>query len=786
MSRFLHSIQANRYGGLSDFEVGPFKPGLNVVYGPNEAGKSTLTSLVGGVLFGWEDAHGVRNTYRPDTGDRSGRLVWGRILPDDDSDAGGQNTGTIVQATYLERDEESLRGDATVIDDVDAETYHAIFSFTADELRSLGSSSDVTARLLTAVSGTESSPATAFTVVERRTVEAVQDILSLDRQIEDARERMKREAERAELMKQQDRELYDLRAGRVSTAQRVDELNREIENLVAWHADLEALDAREEDCREQLAGLQEERQQLAESADASATVSQRVLELDSATERVLRDKLDELDEQKEKADRMLDVAKENSATSTAAYEALVELDEDGAKEQAAKGRGLSVSLTPQAAVLVLLTVAFIFAGVPLFVHGRDINSLSFTVLGLGLVFCAVLIAVVAVVNALRPSKENEAIETRRKDAQWVMLQDQKKLNACLEESQRQTREIEAFLQERDLGAAHGSIRQARSILDEAREQRSALATHRQRITSIDLRIRSLEQQLDDIVRKRQRIREQAGMARLSVNSVAAHEQSRDDGASDDSNAAFQGFANATDHSFAGPDGAKPSEGEEASRDDSLGVIDALIRSKTAQRDALFETSNDMSEHLGELTQELDRAKGDLSFSLAKFEYHQLRERMRVRKNDLIALLLAKRMLERSIAAWENQSQPEVYEQASSLLAIITAGQWVEVSTSETGSLIAINANGVARDPRHLSLGTCQQLYLALRMALLMTAHDVGGEIPVLADDILVNFDATRRAGAAQAFSELSRARQVIIFTCHEETVGILQAAYPALNRIDLK
>ena len=130
--RYLQHIYVERYGALADCEVGPLEPGMNVVLGPNEAGKSTASSLVGGVLFGWEDAHGVRNTYRPPEGDRAGRLQW-------DAPPG-----------ELRRDEDGATGDASVVADIDRATFDTLFALTADELRSLRGSSDVTARLLSA------------------------------------------------------------------------------------------------------------------------------------------------------------------------------------------------------------------------------------------------------------------------------------------------------------------------------------------------------------------------------------------------------------------------------------------------------------------------------------------------------------------------------------------------------------------------------------------------------------------------------------------------------------
>ena len=110
---------------------------------------------------------------------------------------------------------------------------------------------------------------------------------------------------------------------------------------------------------------------------------------------------------------------------------------------------------------------------------------------------------------------------------------------------------------------------------------------------------------------------------------------------------------------------------------------------------------------------------------------------------------------------------------------------VTVSLTAEGRLQVTDAVKTTRDPGHLSLGTCQQLYLALRIALLMTADNVGRAVPILADDILVNFDTSRRSGAARALAELARMRQVILFTCHEEVVEALREADPTLNEVEL-
>ena len=755
MNRYLRIVHIDRYGGQENREVGPFGPGLNVVYGPNEAGKTTVASFVRGVLFGWEEARGVRNRYLPAEGGRSGELVWRSLGQGADpdvkdarrasfaSDAGGlavvdpatgvtdvgdgaDTTSEEEAEVRLFRNESAAVGGQSVLADIDRETFDALFSLTSDELRSLHSSPDVTARLLTAGSGTASDPSSAFLELERRI--ASTPVYELSAALDEKRDQVKAAVEQERLHIQEDRELREIRERRAATAEQVAMLDEELEKLRNARADLAAAEKRAEVLSKDVERLRGELADTIAIPPEGVVLSPKLLALDSAGDRVLRDQLDELAEEQEKVNRALDTAKENSATSVAAYEALCEMNE----EEVAAQRRLR-NRPGQMLIAVLLPLVFVAAGVPLFLHGRDINSLSITALGVSLVVVAVFLAAAAFFALFRKPQASEQLDARRKDAQWVMLQDRKKLDACLADRDALTERVGKTLADAGLEQAGGSIRQARSLLDEARAARAVKNEESQRKLSLELRMSAAERELDEIAESREQIAASLGL---------------------------QG----------------PAQGA---------ALDSLVREKVRQRDALVEAANDMIERFGELSHKLALARTSRASDQLKLEYQQIRVRLREAKQELIMLLIARRTLERSIVTWENQGQPEIYARAGALLTIITDGAWVGVSSSRTGSLVAVSADGTTRDPRHLSLGTCQQLYLALRLSLLMTAENVGRSIPVLADDILVNFDAERRRGAARVLAELARQRQVVVFTCHLETVAILRDADPAAVFIDL-
>ena len=59
-------------------------------------------------------------------------------------------------------------------------------------------------------------------------------------------------------------------------------------------------------------------------------------------------------------------------------------------------------------------------------------------------------------------------------------------------------------------------------------------------------------------------------------------------------------------------------------------------------------------------------------------------------------------------------------------------------------------------------------------------------LPVVVDEVLVNFDLDRaRCAAAAAFVELSRSNQVLVLTCHQWIVELFRSAAPDAAVIDL-
>ncbi len=72
----------------------------------------------------------------------------------------------------------------------------------------------------------------------------------------------------------------------------------------------------------------------------------------------------------------------------------------------------------------------------------------------------------------------------------------------------------------------------------------------------------------------------------------------------------------------------------------------------------------------------------------------------------------------------------------------------------------------------MSEGSRDQLYLALRLSALELQIEQGLNMPLIADDLFINFDDRRTAAGLQVLGELSRKMQVIFLTHHDHLVPL--------------
>ena len=721
----LERMSIDSFGKMTDASVGPFAPGMNVVFGKNESGKTTLNSFATGVMFGWPDGRSHANTYKPENAERSGKLLFA-------TDDGRQ---AVLART---RNADGVTDDQGLLDDIDVSTYQTVFALDSDELLSLDDAGAVTSRLLTAGAGTAVSPVLALREIDARIASYTSKAAGVEHSITNLTTRLsaveaqidEAQREAAGLIAER-REYEALEPARAELAREHDELNALIEGRSADLSLVQKLEHQIAELEEQrleldakLDDIDAEEQRIAALGEAITDDQAALRDLSAAEERAIRDTLEDFQVERDRLMNAVDYAKRDVKDSTAAYEVLA--------ESAAQGvpTATRTKTAGQMALSIILPAIALVAGIPTTIYGASIASLSITAFGIFLVLAALVMGAAALVVALRPDTSGPTVEQRLEDARWVMLQDQKKLDACEAELSEMGERIASYFHFNHLSSAGRSLRRARSLLDDARELRAGSALFNQQRQGVQAQIAVVDENIVRTRAQRDELLEDAGVA-----DVAAFE--------------------------------------------------ALVADAIERRRQMMAEAERMDTRSGELAQRLAQARESSSFAELKQERAAVRCRLAESKRDYASLLLARRNLSAAIAQWESQSQPEVYRLASRLFEDMTDGMWVQVRLSASNEVQVVNGRGDVRGPMLLSLGTRQQLYLCLRIALLMSVGDVGRAVPVLADDILVNFDAERRRAAARALIELSTMRQVLLFTCHEEVVELICELDTGVNVVSL-
>lgn len=131
------------------------------------------------------------------------------------------------------------------------------------------------------------------------------------------------------------------------------------------------------------------------------------------------------------------------------------------------------------------------------------------------------------------------------------------------------------------------------------------------------------------------------------------------------------------------------------------------------------------------------------------------------------LAVSRELIKATRKKFELERQPAVLRNAAAYMSRLSQGRYVRVSAGgQEAGIVVERSDGAVVDSGLLSRGTAEQLYLCMRLALAEEAAGTSG-LPMLLDDLFVNFDRSRLRAAARLMSTVSAKRQLILFTCHE-------------------
>lgn len=183
--------------------------------------------------------------------------------------------------------------------------------------------------------------------------------------------------------------------------------------------------------------------------------------------------------------------------------------------------------------------------------------------------------------------------------------------------------------------------------------------------------------------------------------------------------------------------------------------------------------------LEESVQEKEARLVNLEEELCEAEQKDLQERGL--EEDVEALELAAAEIVRISEELSEDIRDELDAEISRQISGITGGKYDRIRVDEKGQL-EVFAEGRKVSPEQLSRGTCEQFYLALRLAVgeIVTQEE---PLPILLDEVFSMYDEKRLEQALRMLA--ASGHQILLFTCQKREEELLKKLGIPYNKMCL-
>lgn len=197
----------------------------------------------------------------------------------------------------------------------------------------------------------------------------------------------------------------------------------------------------------------------------------------------------------------------------------------------------------------------------------------------------------------------------------------------------------------------------------------------------------------------------------------------------------------------------------------------------------YETElSEMDRTIGGLKSELKTMDGSANAVEAREKAEGILSNIKKDAEQYLKLRIALSILRFEIDRYRERNQSPLLKRAGEIFSQLTLNSFSAIKTvyneSDKPVLACLRPSGEMIGINGLSEGTCDQLYLSLRLASLENYLKENEPLPFIVDDILINFDDRRAKAALKVLTELTEKTQVIFFTHHKHLIDIAEVTIP--------
>jgi len=200
------------------------------------------------------------------------------------------------------------------------------------------------------------------------------------------------------------------------------------------------------------------------------------------------------------------------------------------------------------------------------------------------------------------------------------------------------------------------------------------------------------------------------------------------------------------------------------------TIETKINKLTHEIQSIRQESTERKDERGGKRNEIKRIEGESELAEVLTELETEKQKLKNAYKDWITGKIALKILAEVKTQYEKEKQPEVIKKSSNYFNRITRDRYKKIRASLDEKDVAVyDSKEASKKIGDLSRGTLEQLLISLRLGFIEEYEKKAEPLPVIVDEVLVNFDPHRARQAAEIFQEFAKGRQILIFTCHPTT-----------------
>jgi len=194
------------------------------------------------------------------------------------------------------------------------------------------------------------------------------------------------------------------------------------------------------------------------------------------------------------------------------------------------------------------------------------------------------------------------------------------------------------------------------------------------------------------------------------------------------------------------------------------LTNELVKATNDKAD-LSEKNNELSRQMGSLKEQMQQVFDNTQYQRIVDELAQNKEDIIENYDEWVSKKLASNWIRKMLNIATENRYPKMIETATQYFAVLTNNNYVKIDFDKKHIMVT-SANKNRFDVHELSKATTIQLYLALRLAFVTEISDLI-KLPILIDDAFVDFDISRTENVFKLIQEIAKSNQVIYVTANE-------------------